>query len=45
MFKNFILNFQKARTASALASLSDRQLSDIGIKRNEIWDRVETIYA
>jgi len=45
MFKKFALSFQKGRTVSALQSLSDRQLADIGITRKEIHDHVERIYA
>ena len=43
MFKRFAKAFVVGRTASALAQLSDRQLDDIGIARNEIYAHAEKI--
>lgn len=45
MFKRMYKSFVVARTASALMQLSDRQLDDIGIKRNEIFSHAEKINA
>ncbi|QGH74803.1 hypothetical protein MAL1_00053 [Bacteriophage DSS3_MAL1] len=40
----FFRSFQIARTCSALAQLSDRQLADIGVARGSIYEHVEAMY-
>lgn len=45
MFDNFYQNFIKSRTQSALYRLNDAKLADIGIKRSQIREYVENLYA
>lgn len=45
MFKRIAHQYAVARTISALNSLDDKTLSDIGIKRSGIRAHVEAIYA
>lgn len=44
MLTKFFRACVKARTKSALCSLTDRQLQDIGIQRTQIDAHVESLY-
>ena len=35
-FKKYIANYAASRTASVLATLSDKQLKEIGLERNNL---------
>lgn len=45
IFKSLWRSLAVARTCSALAALSDRQLADIGIERKDIFAHADEMYG